>query len=213
MFWDAATGKPAGEPLRHEDPVIAASFSPDGRTVLTATAGEGEGGRAQLWDVTAGKRLGRPLPFLGEGLKGLRHGQSLPCSPGVSTAAFSPDGKTVLTAVEGGLRVWDAATRKPIGEPLRPPDDKSPFPTAAFGPDGRVILTARGSVLQLWDASAQKPIDAPLRCPGWEARFVGLAFSPDGRTFLTGGSDGIARLWRVPAPLDGEGEQIGRAHV
>ena len=35
--WDAESGKPVGEPMRHEDVVYAASFSPDGRRIVTAS--------------------------------------------------------------------------------------------------------------------------------------------------------------------------------
>ena len=35
--WDAASGRPVGEPLRHDGWVTAASFSPDGRWVVTAS--------------------------------------------------------------------------------------------------------------------------------------------------------------------------------
>ena len=36
---------------------------------------------------------------------------------GVSSAAFSPDGKRIVTASwDKTARVWDAATGKPIGE-------------------------------------------------------------------------------------------------
>ena len=39
---------------------------------------------------------------------------------GVNSAAFSPDGRFVVTASEDGTaRVWEAATGKAIGEPLR----------------------------------------------------------------------------------------------
>jgi hypothetical protein len=43
--WEAATGKPIGEPLRHEKEVYSAAFSPDGRFVLTAS----RGGTARVW--------------------------------------------------------------------------------------------------------------------------------------------------------------------
>jgi len=34
-LWDAATGQPRGEPLKHEDWVFAVRFSPTGRTLAT----------------------------------------------------------------------------------------------------------------------------------------------------------------------------------
>ena len=38
----------------------------------------------------------------------------------VEAAAFSPDGKTVLTGGDDGTaRLWDAATGQPIGQPIR----------------------------------------------------------------------------------------------
>ena len=37
------------------------------------------------------------------------------------SAAFSPDGKRIVTASEDKTaRLWDAETGKPIGEPRRP---------------------------------------------------------------------------------------------
>ena len=82
-------------------PVVAAAFSPDSRTVISASMD----GTAQLWDAASGKSIGSPL----------QHGGQL--APNV---AFSPDGKTVLTCSEGNTaRLWDATTGEPLGLPLR----------------------------------------------------------------------------------------------
>lgn len=37
---------------------------------------------------------------------------------------------------------------------------------------------------------------------------IAVAFSPDGRTVLTGSRDETARLWPLPAPLEGEADTI-----
>ena len=36
-LWDARSGKPLGEPLRHESSVSAVAFSPEGDRVLTGS--------------------------------------------------------------------------------------------------------------------------------------------------------------------------------
>ena len=63
-LWDVATGKPLGEPMRHESYVVTVSFSPDGKTIATA-ASWGDG-TARLWDATTGKPLGEPMRHAGQ---------------------------------------------------------------------------------------------------------------------------------------------------
>ena len=60
----------------------------------------------------------------------------------VSSAAFSPDGKRIVTASEDSTaRLWDAETGKPIGEPLKG-HEGAHVHSAAFSPDGKRIVTA-----------------------------------------------------------------------
>src|SRR5207247_334283 len=87
-------------------------------------------------------------------------------------------------------QLWDSATRKPFGEPLR--HDYAVF-AVAFSPDGTKVLT--GSIdktARLWDPSTGKPLDEPLRHDG---HVLAVAFSPAGTTALTGSDDKTARSW------------------
>jgi WD40 repeat protein len=62
-------------------------------------------------------------------------------------AAFSPDGKRVVTATRGDARIWDAATAKEIA--VLPYSANS----AAFSADGMRIVTALGKTARIWDAA------------------------------------------------------------
>ena len=64
-------------------------------------------------------------------------------------AAFSPDGKRIVTASEDKTaRLWDAETGKPIGEPLK--GHQGLVSSAAFSPDGKPLsqrLTTNGAAV------------------------------------------------------------------
>ena len=109
----------------------------------------------------------------------------------VTSAAFSPDGKAVVTGGQDNTaRLWDAATGKPIGSALT---HQGWVRAVAFSPDGKAVLT--GSIdktARLWDAATGQPIGPPLAHQG---AVYSVAFSPDGKTVLTGSYDKTARLW------------------
>jgi predicted NACHT family NTPase len=114
---------------------------------------------------------------------------------GVFSAAFSPDGKRIVTAsADKTARLWDAETGKQIGEPLR--GHKDWVRSAAFSPDGKRIVTASDDkTARLWDAETSKQIGEPLR--GHGNTVVSAAFSPDGKRIVTASGDKTARLWRI----------------
>jgi WD40 repeat protein len=89
-----------------------------------------------VWSATTGKPLTPPL----------RHGKE------VRHAAFSPDGRMVLTAGNDGVaRVWETATGQPLTPPLR---HSGSVPHAAFSPDGAwAVTTSVDGAARLWDLS------------------------------------------------------------
>jgi WD40 repeat protein len=111
----------------------------------------------------------------------------------VHFVAFSPDGRTAVTASpDGTARLWDAYTGEPRGAPLR---HEGGVMQAAFSPDSRRVITASlDRTARLWEVDDSRPTGAPLSHRG-PVRSV--AFSPDGRTVLTGSNDGVAQIWDV----------------
>ncbi|MEA3209883.1 MAG: hypothetical protein QOE70_2940 [Chthoniobacter sp.] len=175
QVWDAATGKPLGEPVLHGSNVVSARFSADGTRIVTAS----EDSTARVWDAATGKPVGEPL----------RHEKT----KNVWSAQFSPDGSRIVTASEDcTARVWDAATGQPLGEPLR---HKGSVFGAQFSPDGTRIVTASSdSTARVWDAATGQPLGEPLRHEH-DALVFSAQFNPDGTRIVTASSDSTARAW------------------
>jgi WD40 repeat protein len=114
----------------------------------------------------------------------------------VDAVAFRPDGRAVLTgSVDQTARLWEVATGKPLGPPLR---HSSTIWRAAFSPDGRTALTGcMDQTARLWDPATGAPIGDVLRGVAvsdnhqqtWQ-----VAFSPDGRVVVTAAAGQTTRL-------------------
>ena len=109
----------------------------------------------------------------------------------IASAEFSADGRCVVTASgDKTARLWDAATGKAVGQPMK---HKGAVNSARFSPDGRRVVTASGDKTgRLWDTTKGKAIGRPLRHRGGVSS---AQFSPDGRRVVTASEDKTARLW------------------
>lgn len=181
--------------FRHPGYPAGVSYTPDGRSILTA----GDGG-ACLFEASTGRLVRRFAREAG-------------LNP--SRAAVSPDGTLVaiggLDSVAGaGVGVYELATgriRFSVGEPNQGPN------VGAFSPDGTILAVVELIRIKLYEVATGKLLHTleghrfadPL--PIWG--IAGLAFTRDGKTLVSAAGDGTIRCWDVAR--DKEGRRVTHA--
>jgi WD40 repeat protein/serine/threonine protein kinase len=185
--WEAAKGKELVTLKGHSNDIFSVAFSPDGQRILTGSWD----GSAKVWEAAKGDEL----------LTLNRHGNEItsavssPDAKGgsarVFSAAFSPDGRRIVTgSTHGTAKVWDASSGREL---LTLTGHSNWVISVAFSPDGQRIVT--GSVDQtakVWEAASGREL---LTLTGHIAEVYSVAFSPDGRRVATASEDKTAKVW------------------
>lgn len=115
----------------------------------------------------------------------------------VTTASFTPDGRTVLVHERNGvdeLARYDTATGDPIGPPVH--HDPSGSPPISIRPDGARIAAADDSVgVHVWDTSDGRELDEPRKVsdPPLALPVTALSYTTDGKSLLIAYFDRVER--------------------
>ncbi len=114
-------------------------------------------------------------------------------SGSVTSAAFSPEGKRVVTAsLDRTARVWDAATRLEIA---RLEGHSGVVLSAGFDREGRRVITSgEDGTARVWDATSGQEL---VRLKGHAGVVWCAAFGLDGSTAATADADGTVHLWNL----------------
>jgi WD40 repeat protein/serine/threonine protein kinase len=185
--WEMAKGN---EPLTlegHSDEIHSVAFSPDGQRIVTGSWD----GTAKVWEAAQGKEVLRLNRHGNEITSAVSSPDAKGRSARVFSAAFSPDGRRIVTgSTHGTAKVWEAASGHELLE-LKGHSDWIIW--AAFSPDGQRIVTAsEDETAKVWDAASGTIL---LTLRGHTSEIVSVAFSPDGQRIVTGSSDKTARVW------------------
>lgn len=193
-LWDLKTGRERMSFSPH-GAVASASFSPDGRWIVTGSWDNS----AKIWDVQTGQSVvkldGGHTAF-------------------INTAVFSPDGRFVLTASDDGTaKVWEV-TAANDGEPAKAVvvntldghEDRVRF--AAYTRSGRqIVTTSNDKTAKLWDVASGRLVRTFVS-HDWAV--LSAAFDSDGRRLITGSEDNTAKVWNV---MTGECELTLAGHT
>ena len=161
--WDVASGDERVTCSGHEQAVMSATFSPDGKTLATSSMDA----TIRLWDPLTGRST---AVFRGH-------------TNGIISAAFAPDGLTLASAsLDRTLKIWDTAPERDRDTLFR--GSQLGISSLAFAPDRRTL--AAGSAdgkTRLWDASTRRllgVIDGDLRRSAHRGSRPGRSHTGDG---------------------------------
>ncbi|WP_206796089.1 WD40 repeat domain-containing serine/threonine protein kinase [Amycolatopsis sp. MtRt-6] len=160
----------------------AATFSPDGRLLVTAVESA-----VQFWDLADPghpRPAGRiPRPELGK-------------QPYFELAAFRPDGRVlaVTDELDETVQLWstaDPAHPAQLGQLSARELPCCAIDALAFSPDGRTLAVTRSGEVQLWtvaDPAHPAKLGSSVKLAGVASAKL-MAFGPDGRTLVAGQQD------------------------
>lgn len=172
ILWRPDSNQRLGRLLEgHGHSVWAVSFSPNGRSLVSAEGGRSGEDVAELEEAEASEPSQPAEPSLVGSVRlwvlGTGEGALLPGNPGPSRAvAFSPNGRSIAAGSRekggGTLHLWRLDGKSGKAVEAAQWKASKPVNAVAFSPDGRALFAAQGEDLVRWSLDPKPPRSQPL---------------------------------------------------
>jgi WD40 repeat protein len=178
---------------RHDGPIHAATFSPDGSRIASGSWDE----TVRVWTTDGSNE---PVTLRGH-------------QDNVFAVAFTPDGKRVVSGSgDRTVRVWNIEGSGK--ETILQGHDGSVFSVAASHDGRRVASGSADHTIRVWNSDGTGD---PVVLKGHQGDVLAVTFAPDGRHLVSGSADKGVRLWdvsgRQPSKVIGQHQASVRAVV
>jgi len=189
LVWDPTRINPVAVLKGHTTAISSIAVSSDGRLAASGS----KDGTIKVWNLPERKEINTWVAY---------------SEMEVSTLAFYPDGKTLVSGHGGHpatrvrcFNIWDVGTGKDLTSQkagIRHLDRLRTVQCVRFSPDGKILAVLFAGAVGLFDPETGNYCGG---LKGWGHRSSpvrSIAFSPDGRFFATGSDDQTIKLWDIP---------------
>jgi WD40 repeat protein len=171
----------------HAGPVLSLTFSPDGASVVTASADRS----LKVWDASAGKLL-HTLSNHTDVIHSVIARPAVPRREGANVNGQLPPWSCASAADDKTVRIWQPGIGRMVRIVRR---HDAPALALAYARDGKTLFSAGvEGVMRIIDAESDQIL---FEWKGHDDWIYALAVSPDGTRMASGDWAGNVRMWEV----------------
>lgn len=123
----------------------------------------------------------------------------------VSSVGFTADGHWLISAGDGGIRMWDLRAKDPGSASIKLPGHTGDVTSMVLAAGNRAVTGGTDNLLRVWDLEKSQKLVSAVDFDGHRDAVRAVAVSADGLRIVSGGDDNTVRVWDAFGRSPGRG--------